>query len=118
LTDFESVEIGQGFGLAKDRRGRVYGWGSNASGQLGEGDNVPRQHLISLTQLNKEGVTLQVTAGSNSAIAVVSTSQQPVPFSPSTQTTQVASYNSFKSPGGVFGHATDGPPNPPPHSSY
>ncbi len=67
IADIDSLAPGRDFVIARDRSGRLYGWGRNETGSLGLGDRMNRYepHRISLT----EPVT-EIAAGEDTAFAI------------------------------------------------
>ena len=63
------LAIGKGYMLALTRDGRVYGWGSNAAGQLGNGTlkSSPTPHIVLLKTQARA-----VAAGATHALVVTS----------------------------------------------
>lgn len=53
---FTNLSIGFGFGFATDMNGRLYCWGDNTSGQLGFGDDIPRNSLTENTRFNQRKI--------------------------------------------------------------
>ncbi len=67
LSNVTSVAIGRSFAIALEKDGTVWTWGSNSSGQLGDGSTV--DHLNPLQVPGLSGVVC-VAAGSTHSVAV------------------------------------------------
>jgi len=69
-TRFARVSIGDGFGVALDIRGKVYGWGSNELGQLGYSFSAnSNSEVCEVQAMGDKGIAQDVIAGQNFVIA-------------------------------------------------
>lgn len=69
ITD---ISAGYVHSLALDNLGRVWAWGANSNGQLGDGTSTPRTAPVLLTGFGGETVA-RIAAGSNHSLAVTAT---------------------------------------------
>ncbi|BDR53523.1 hypothetical protein KIM372_14300 [Bombiscardovia nodaiensis] len=67
-TQFQQIITGQYHMLALDTRGRVYAWGRNDAGQIGDGTNVSRSTPTLITSLLSKRF-IKVVAGPNDSFA-------------------------------------------------
>ena len=63
------VEIGVGFGIAIDKNGTAWSWGSNSSGCLGTGDLESKSQAYPIVDLHNKAVT-QVACGAGFVMAL------------------------------------------------
>ena len=63
------LSVGVGFGIALDRNGTLWGWGSNSSGCLGTGDLDPKTQPYPIIDLQSKVVT-QLSCGNGFVIAL------------------------------------------------
>jgi alpha-tubulin suppressor-like RCC1 family protein len=68
----KQVSAGDHFGLALDNYGRVWSWGENTYGQLGDGTTVSRTYAALVPGLTD---VMQISAGEGFALAIDSQSQ-------------------------------------------
>lgn len=71
-SPFKKISVGDGFGVALDTRGRVFGWGSNELGQLGTSYSDTSKNHCDITEvkiLRDKGIAQDVFAGQNFVIA-------------------------------------------------
>ena len=69
LGYFDSISISYGFGVAKSKHGKVYAWGLNSNGQLGQGDTGNRSFLTPVSNLHDFGIVNSVAAGNHFVIS-------------------------------------------------
>ena len=52
VSEFDQLSIGRGFGVSRNKKGKVYAWGLNECGQLGSGDTNERSFLNAVSAIN------------------------------------------------------------------
>lgn len=72
VTSFTAIAAGSTFSLAIDNNGKVWAWGSNTSGELGDGSNTQRNSPTAVSGLTGITVTA-IIAGQGHSIALKST---------------------------------------------
>jgi X-linked retinitis pigmentosa GTPase regulator len=68
-SKFNDLDVGNGFGMAIDRSGNIWGWGSNSSGALGTGDQESKAQPFPVIDLQGRAA-VQVACGSGFVIAL------------------------------------------------
>jgi alpha-tubulin suppressor-like RCC1 family protein len=69
-SDIIDVSIGGSFGVALDKHGLIWSWGSNNSGKLGSGDYEPRPFPFPLSHLKHKNIIRSIRCGGTFAIAI------------------------------------------------